>query len=114
MIFISSQIIIIGLSDNSGEWFANVACPGEVTEDDPDNYGPDIYSIPNPILLNKLYAAAGKAKQHMPSLKSLELKLNINLGEHKFMHGFNYQQKRITIALESTTPFEFSTAVAEA
>lgn len=83
-------------------------------QDDPYYYDDIIYSIPQPKLLNELYAAAGKAKQHMPSLKSMELTLNIDLGEHSFLYYFDGMRKRNMIALESTVAFEFSNEVAEA
>ena len=81
-------------------------------QDDPFYYDDIIYSIPQPKLLNELYAAAGKAKQHMPSLKYMELTLDI--GEHSFLYYFDRVRKRNMIALESTVAFEFSNEVAEA
>lgn len=70
--------------------------------------------MPNPNPLNGLYAAAGKAKKHMPSLKSMELILKVDFGRHRFIYYFDQGRKRNMIALESSMPFGFSKEVAEA
>lgn len=70
--------------------------------------------MPNPKLLNELYAAAGKAKQHMPSLKSMHLTPDVDIIKHKFIYYFDQERKRNMIALESGMPFGFSEEVAEA
>ncbi|OBT71449.1 hypothetical protein VF21_10596 [Pseudogymnoascus sp. 05NY08] len=101
---------------SAGQWFANRTSPEVVAYVDPDDdYGySTYYSMPDPKLLNELYAAAGKAKQHMPSLKSMHLTLNVDIGKHKFTYYFDQERKRNMIALESSIPFGFSEEVAEA
>lgn len=91
-----------------GHWFAHIPPRDEDEQDDPDDSDGPHRSVPNAKLLNELYAAAGKSKQHMPSLKSLELKLNLDLGEHRFIYYFDRVQQRYTIVVESSVIFEFS------
>lgn len=50
----------------------------------------------------------------MPALNSLDLNLDIDLGNHNFMYGFDYRVKRVGVFLDSSVPFEFSSEVAEA
>ncbi|OBT49286.1 hypothetical protein VE00_00278 [Pseudogymnoascus sp. WSF 3629] len=114
----SLQEVIIGypVISSTGQWFANRAPPevvAYVDPDDDDGYC-TYYAMPNPKLLNELYAAAGKAKQHTPSLKSMHLTLDVDIGKHKFIYYFNQERKRNMITLESGIPFEFSEEVAEA
>jgi hypothetical protein len=97
-----------------GQWFAHAAPRDEEVQDDPhDTDGPHS-SIPDIKLLNELYTAAGEAKQHMPSLKYLELKLDLDLGEHTFIYNFDKAQQRYILALESSVGFDISSEVAGA
>lgn len=105
----------------SGQWFANIGPPEEVDEEDFEPFGYDpnydeliFYSIPEPKLLNEFYVAAGKARQHMPSLKRMRLSLSISRAQHRFLYGFDRERNSITIAIWSRIAFEFTNEVAEA
>ncbi|OBT86810.1 hypothetical protein VE02_03916 [Pseudogymnoascus sp. 03VT05] len=114
----SLQEVIIGYPaiSSTGQWFANPASPEVVAYIDPDDDDGDYsdYDMPNLKLLNEFYAAAGKAKQHMPSLKYMNLTLNVDLGGHKFTYYFDQERKRNMLSLDSSIPFGFSEEVAEA
>ncbi|OBT64547.1 hypothetical protein VE03_05284, partial [Pseudogymnoascus sp. 23342-1-I1] len=98
---------------SDGQHFATIPPPDPSTQDDPDDYDPFnhshrvYYTLPNAPPLNELYAAAGRARQHMPVLKSLKLTLGIDKGTHEFVYGYDYQVKRTGVFLESSVAFEF-------
>lgn len=104
-----------------GQWFANIGSHEEIDEEDFEPFGYDsdydkhtFFSIPEPKLLNEFYVAAGKARQHMPSLKRMKLNLCTDCGLHQFLYGFDSERNSITIAVWSRVAFGFTNEVAEA